>query len=161
MNSSCISTFSACLNLSFLLPLCTLRCPAGVVFCLFFSQPWVGGHLRGVVQLLCSAVFVSLCENNLFGQKEIRVGPQLERTFLYTVRSKDEDGQTGDMERRLQAVKVTFCILVEFRFNYGARACLTRWCQRLTAWNRLNFSSENHSEKEGEVLRAFSSCSSL
>lgn len=93
MNSTCISTFSACLNRSFLLPLCTLRCPAGVVFWGFFSQPWVGGHLRGVVQLLCSAVFVSLCENNLFGQEEIRVGPQLERTFFYTVRSKDGDGQ--------------------------------------------------------------------
>lgn len=76
----------------------------------FFSQPWVGGHLRGVVQLLCSAVFVSLCENNLFGQKEIQVDPQLERTFLYTVRSKDEDGQTGCRER-LQPVKVTACKL--------------------------------------------------
>lgn len=58
------------------------------------------------MQLLSSTV-LSLCENNLFGQKEIRVGPQLERTLLYTVRSKDEDGHTGGRERRLQAVKVT------------------------------------------------------
>lgn len=71
----------------------------------------MGGHLRGVVQLLCSAVFVSLRENNLFGQKEIRVGPQLERTFLCTARSEDEDGQTGGRERRLQTVKVTVCKL--------------------------------------------------